>query len=175
MVSQSKMPLKIASVTVLAGLLVLGVAVALRSCIQSHRGGWRSTTLQMRAFRSYVLVYTSGYRTTRRIPGPTLRKCVTALLADKEIQRGVKANCPFLIENRDGWGRPFVFVWEQGGRRAVIRTVGRNGRDEMGKGDDYELVMDLSEREWMDPAETGPAKGTGQPASEPKRRVAGET
>jgi len=43
----------------------------------------------------------------------------------------------------DGWGRPFVVTVESNGTVLVVKSLGRNGLDDGGKGDDMVLVETL--------------------------------
>ena len=90
---------------------------------------------QLFEFNGYLVQFDRPGSITRK----SLAECVRALSADSELGPGLRKDCPMLVENKDAWGRPFILSWHGQGRSLSIRSVGRNGRDESGGGDDIEV------------------------------------
>jgi hypothetical protein len=71
-----------------------------------------------------------------RLPGPTLRDAIDAIHQDG-WKSHESIDGPFIVRGVDGWGRPFVYEMHDP-QHAMIRSVGPNGVDENGEGDDIQ-------------------------------------
>jgi len=123
----------------------LGVCVASTipiTCLLGwlQEGRYKNTHMELNAFASALSAFSFD---NGRIPAMDLKGCVTAMLRHPQYAAEVRKMCPMLIDNKDGWGRPFVFIVDQKRQRAVVRSVGLNGRDEKGEGDDMTREVNL--------------------------------
>ena len=100
-----------------------------------------NTQDQLFEFSGYLFQFDRPDSITRK----SLAECVRALSADSELGPELRKDCPMLVENKDAWGRPFILSWEDQGRSLSIRSVGRNGMDESGGGDDIQVRMPWGE------------------------------
>ncbi len=95
-----------------------------------------------RALRSFKITLNNYGSLYGRIAGPDLRDAVNALLKDKVFAQW-QDSWRLVVRGTDGWGRPFIYKWQPDGKRAVIRSVGPNGIDEGGGGDDIQVVVSV--------------------------------
>ncbi len=80
-----------------------------------------------------------------QLPG-SLQEAIKAVQAyeQRRGERGYFTRMfPMLVRNRDAWGRPFVYELKDHGRTVVVRSLGRNGKDEKGEGDDIQSKASL--------------------------------
>jgi len=77
----------------------------------------------------------------RGAPGPQLQDAVSAITKDPRWGPLLRRQCGMLVENRDPWGRAFLFSWEGDWRALRVWSRGPNGRDERGKGDDVVALI----------------------------------
>jgi hypothetical protein len=96
------------------------------------------TQLEMLCFRAYVTPYCNG---RGRIPRGPLVLIVHELLVDPVRGDAIREKCPMIIRNKDAWGRAFIFEVDANGRKAVIRSRGPNGQDDMGGSDDIQFSV----------------------------------
>ena len=72
-----------------------------------------------------------------KYPGPTPSDAIKAIENDPLYGPNFdKRAYSMLRANRDSWGRPFVYELDEGWGSGRIRSLGPNGRDENGGGDD---------------------------------------
>ncbi len=129
-------PVLIAVAMILVGTLL--VCEYVRS-VNTRRAVRNQTT-------RYALSHLQGCLTNYMIihgslPGPTLRDAIDALEkeGDKYYESyGVK----FIEPGVDAWGHEIIYEL-RGPKYAVLRSVGENGVDESGKGDDIEREVPL--------------------------------
>jgi hypothetical protein len=121
----------------LAGAIVVVVTVLVcehARFMNTRRAMRNQTTRDALASLQFKLIeYMIAHRS---LPGPTLRDAMDALEkeGDKYYEsRGVK----FIDPGVDGWGHPIIYELRDP-THALVRSVGENGVDENGKGDDIE-------------------------------------
>lgn len=68
----------------------------------------------------------------------SLEELVNKLSNDPDFGPELQGACPTVIANEDPWGNEFEFVIDRLNRRILIRSKGKNGIDENGKGDDVD-------------------------------------
>jgi hypothetical protein len=86
-----------------------------------------------------------------KLPGNTFSEAVQVVLEDirkDPIRRPQVEGMPndyfrMLEDNKDPWGRPFCMELKDGGYLVLVRSFGRNGRDDHGGGDDIQRRIDL--------------------------------
>jgi len=107
-------------------------------------GAWRKQTDARsshvsRQLTVFTLDLQNWMGTTGRIPGLTLAESLRQLAESKEAAGQIAfSRYPVIFENRDPWGHSLVYEVRQSEGRIVVRSVGRNGLDEYGKGDDIQ-------------------------------------
>jgi hypothetical protein len=78
-----------------------------------------------------------------RYPGPSLAAFI-AVIEKHEQELGIPNGCGWRdMVIGDAWNRPLVFQWRENGGAFVLRSVGPNGVDEMGRGDDIEVSSNM--------------------------------
>ena len=78
-----------------------------------------------------------------RYPGPNLMDFITGIEKHEgELGTPVGGWLRRMIIG-DEWNRPLVFRWRDNGMAFTLRSVGPNGVDEMGGGDDIEVSGDM--------------------------------
>lgn len=79
----------------------------------------------------------------QRYPGPSLATFIAGI-EKHEQELGISKGGGWRdVVTGDAWNRPFVFQWRDNGGAFVLRSVGANGVDEMGHGDDIEVSSNL--------------------------------
>jgi hypothetical protein len=122
---------------VVAGIVVIAIVVlyCLAGLSERQRARQSRTIYALSNLEWDLASYLGAHGS---LPGPTLRDAMDAL--EEENGRkyyqdilGVNITAPGV----DGWGRPLIYELRDP-THAVIRSVGPNGVDENGKGDDIE-------------------------------------
>ncbi len=78
-----------------------------------------------------------------KLPGPEFEKFIKELVEYKRASSVKTARLIGSTLSGDGWGWPYVFSVQKGGLVFYMRSVGPNGIDEDGGGDDVERCGDL--------------------------------
>ena len=128
----------IAIVGAVAAAAAMCVYQWVRSDIQSGR--WDATYRQLSAFHNSLWAYAAVHG---HLPGPTLREAVAQCMEEEATSDGFAAVCGMLIADRDAWGRPFVYELHTDGAAVAVRSLGPNGKDDLGAGDDLQVVLKL--------------------------------
>ncbi len=131
-------------ITLLVGVIVV-TGVSIKVALDSGRMGrgmedryWR-TNYALNRFQGYLSSYQIVHH---RLPGPTIREAVKAIREDGEEYNqdlGVEITKPGL----DGWGRELIYE-RRGSEQAIVRSVGANGIDENGAGDDIQREIPIA-------------------------------
>jgi hypothetical protein len=133
-------------------ILVLGI-IPFHLFMSWNASQPRMTYYALNAFEKCVNDYAFEVET---IPGPTLQDAMILILKKSQTNENLKktldsigdTSFSFLMRNQDGWKRSFVYEQKDDGFLITLRSVGENGRDEEGKGDDLQRRIDLR---WMKP------------------------
>jgi hypothetical protein len=72
-----------------------------------------------------------------RMPGPSLNEAVGKLKEfAKNENAGDSIDWSTFIKNQDAWGHPYIYQWRNDGKAIQLRSMGSNGQDDLGQGDD---------------------------------------
>jgi len=135
----------------LAGVLVIAVVLALaivgvRIWSDAENTKWQHTMRQMMSFRG-VLQKCSAL--SQKAPG-SLAEAIGQIQASDECRQELQDRCGLIVGGRDAWGNPFIYEVNATKTQATLRSMGQNGIDESGGGDDIQDFILLT------PPETGP-------------------
>jgi hypothetical protein len=127
--------------------MIFGLVIAYFWTGIQHRR-WKDVKFALQGLGFAIETYVCK---TDTIPGPTFQGAVTAVLTEFEKERNGKETLNsispqllgYLKDNKDPWGRPFIFEQKEDGYLIFIRSTGKNGRDEYGNGDDIQTTVDL--------------------------------
>jgi len=126
-------------------VLLIFCVIHFNNIMHGHK--FRHTTRQVIDFSEYVEHYTDFHH---ELPGPGIDDVVKALLADEESSKRINKECSMFISNKDSWGNEFIYQRDEDNKRyAVVRSKGRNGRDENGQGDDIQCEIEMTDPELM--------------------------
>ncbi len=117
-------------------VVVVGGLVYTRWC-PDH--GWRVTHEQLMSVHVNACAYA---RENGEFPGADFDEFINGVADYSRPNSGKTARLIRSALSGDGWGRPYVFEMQEGGLVFRLRSVGPNGRDEEGSGDDYEIRAD---------------------------------
>jgi hypothetical protein len=76
-------------------------------------------------------------------PGSSLSDAINTMTGDSEVCKELRKACRMMLQNRDAWENGFVYEVSLDTNSVIIRSTGKNGRDENGNGDDiqYEAIL----------------------------------
>lgn len=112
-----------------AGVILSGITYVFRVRSQHQR---ERTSYALTRFQTYLTVY--SWR-GGNLPNGSFQE-VLQLLVKSGVQIDSR-DLALLAEGRDGWGRPFIYE-RKSAKVALVRSVGGNGIDEGGQGDDIQ-------------------------------------
>lgn len=121
---------------------------------------WR-TRNELHHFAQWCTWFTA---VRKSIPGRSVDECLRTLQADPDFAGRVRYFSPSVCRNRDFWGRSFRSKFEEraGVPTLTVYSVGPNGRDEGGAGDDIARAIVFEDVPPAVPT-TGPALPCGVP------------
>ena len=120
---------------VLAALLMASAWMIWRLALDREESRRRATVRNISSLASLLFTYAVVHEGL--VPGPSIEEAIKAILDDPYLADNVDWDDQFAA-GRDAWGRKLVYEWNREDRRASIRSVGPNGVDERGAGDDFE-------------------------------------
>lgn len=134
-------------VPVVIGVLFVCVGVVvLVTLFPSADGRFQETQRQINYFmadlQKWMLVH-------QQMPDPILDRTLRRLQEDKQLAGALSPDrYPLVLEKRDAWAQALIYEVSSGQQRAVLRSVGPDGKDDEGGGDDIqaEAVLPFSER-----------------------------
>ena len=124
--------------------LVVAAILAATVYLLFYPAGWHGVAVQVRrelkVFVRAVRVYNF---VTDSLPPPTLRDTLDAmkkLSATSPLMPEFQFDqFPMVERGTDAWGHPLKYVVDHSQRSVLIRSIGKNGIDEAGAGDDIEI------------------------------------
>jgi len=131
------------AVKYLEGLLIVaGLFILVSGVIDfiggRARGRWDQTRRALVTFQHRLHKYTVVHQ---KVPS-TLAEAAHAVSHDAKV--------PVLVSSgKDAWGRPLIYTVAIGDQ-IEIRSIGPNGRDDMGDVDDIEVLVPLSKLDLRD-------------------------
>lgn len=106
---------------------------------------------KLRQLQTVIGVYLHDQR-VKRMPGPTLKDALVEMReysvkndGDVVVKR-IDELADYVRAGRDLWGQPLIYTLDEAAPTVSIRSVGPNGVDEAGAGDDLTVIVD-----WMPP------------------------
>ncbi len=85
-----------------------------------------------------------------KFPGPSLPAAIAQIQAEQwfaqELQStpDQKRTWALVVKGLDAWGRPLKYEVDHAGKWMKVRSVGRNGIEEHGRGDDIEIGWEFN-------------------------------
>lgn len=97
------------------------------------------------------VVITTGAELVDDFPGDSLEKTLNIIMKDELVGKHVRSfiknrydySFELLMKGIDTWERPLIYIWNKEEGIIIIRSMGRNGRDDDGQGDDIQLKMNI--------------------------------
>ena len=125
------------------------VPYAIDKMRDSH--AFRSTNMQL----VIIMAAAEGYRGTHgAYPVGSFGDFTKELAACRtDIGYDDHARAIMRARDGDGWGRPYVYAQDGDGRWYCVRSVGSNGIDELGAGDDLEVSDSIPDGIGVSPIE----------------------
>lgn len=114
-------------------ICIIGTAISVRNTREQDKYDktWRELASFSSAFREH------GFGID--YPPTSLESAVEALRNDPRLREWMRVNCAGMQTGRDYWGNKLVYQVDHGAAKVILRSIGPNGRDELGEGDDIEV------------------------------------
>lgn len=126
-----------------AVLIAIGTSIALYERRQERILNFQTYRLQMEThyFLQVLAFDTADNGSPIRSSGQTLRTTLDVLRRDPYNAKIIREEMPQIASGKDFWGHPFVFSVSDDRRTVVLYSVGPNGKDEKGLGDDVGIRL----------------------------------
>jgi len=139
------------------GIAIIVLLSLLYWCIIRPPGGWvtpnerkeRQTGKEIRLFGKRIVEM--GVSGVEGFPGDSLEKTFNVIMKDEVcgylfrylVKNANDHALELLMKGIDAWERSLIYIWNEEEGIIIIRSMGRNGRDDDGQGDDIELKMNV--------------------------------
>jgi len=139
------------------GIAIIVLLSLLYWCLIRPPGGWVTsnqrkalqTCEEVKQLCTNIIITGAGF--VDDFPADSLEKTLNAVMEDEFAGKHVRSHdaksyaysFELLMKGIDAWERPLIYIWNEEEGIIIIRSMGRNGRDESGQGDDIQLKMNI--------------------------------
>lgn len=138
----------VATLLLVSAVVIVGIILWVE--VGSERREYTKTELQH--LRIIVQHYVYGHGD---IAGKTVSDIIEVIGQDVGEAKKLRAFCGMIVRQGDAWGRPLVLQRKSDTSIILIYSVGRNGCDESGGGDDIVVEVRLDQRSDTRPGTRG--------------------
>jgi hypothetical protein len=121
-----------------AALLAIIVIPAFNAIQRSNHVRWDQTQRELTSLAGRLQGWIGLHHEP---PKGTFRSALELLAADEDLAKLEQNYYPLrhVLSGKDAWGQDLIYDVREGEQRIIVRSVGSNGRDEYGKGDDIQV------------------------------------